>query len=196
MALIPIYHAIADYYNLAVSNTISADNNNNILAGQIMVLTSAGASRATSATGPYIGIAGDSTIAPTVNNLATATGAGLIMGGVAGGTVTDPTFTGYSAWTQNRVSDPAYNETRASNKITVYHGGGKFWTDQYAAYQSWTVGAAVYCTTGGLFTTTGTTAVGVCFAAPSVYPSGVPGTDTLDGSMALGTFLGVILTIV
>ena len=31
-----------------------------------------------------------------------------------------------SRWTENRVSD-FYDETKASDKITVYNGGGKFW---------------------------------------------------------------------
>lgn len=39
---------------------------------------------------------------------------------------------GISAGWQNRVSD-YFDETKASGKITVYHGGGEFLTDQFTA---------------------------------------------------------------
>jgi hypothetical protein len=39
---------------------------------------------------------------------------------------------GISAGWQNRVSD-MFDETKASGKMTVYHSGGEFATDQFAA---------------------------------------------------------------
>jgi len=103
--------------------------------------------------------------------------------------------------TQNRVSDQSGNETLASGRITVYNGGGQFHTDQYATLDGtdgtsgsplgFAPGDALYTTTNGTATTNSTQAqvFAVCVVAPRAYPSGVPGTDTADGSLSLGTFI-------
>ena len=213
MALIPVYHMIADYYPLYAPQEISSDNHNNIYAGQILVIrntispgTVQRAAHADESEDNYvIGIAGDSTIASTgigtvstQGHIANPAAARAIFGGVRVADVgnTPQTYPAYGNFTQNRVSD-AYNETVASGRMTVYHGaGGKFYTDQFKNGEDWTVGAPVYVSSGGLFTCSSekTTPVGICFAAPAAYPSGVPGTDTLDGSINLGFYVGIIWT--
>jgi hypothetical protein len=92
--------------------------------------------------------------------------------------------------TSNRVSD-MFNETAASGKVTVYHGGGTFATDQYVAL-TYAVGEKLYSNGSGQFTNVDAGSavnVGIVVKTPSSWPSGVPGADTNDGSTSLGTFL-------
>ncbi|MFQ5493739.1 MAG: hypothetical protein ACE5DX_06305, partial [Candidatus Dojkabacteria bacterium] len=136
-------------------------------------------------------------------------------------------FGAQQVFTQNRVADQ-FNEVLASGKMTVYHGGGEFWTDQYelvhangttvATYTPGTwlyVGASTettgtadgeFASVGGRFTDSSTGGVnylvGATLAAPTAYPSGVPGTDTAfsalpegGNSLSWGTFLHVLLKI-
>lgn len=105
-------------------------------------------------------------------------------------------------FTQNRVSDN-YNEVFASGKMSVYHSGGEFWTDQYevvadngSTATTFTPGSRLYASdktsisgsNGGKFTDDSTSKtgtgflVGIVFHSPMGYPSGVPGT----GSAATG----------
>jgi hypothetical protein len=91
-----------------------------------------------------------------------------------------------SGW-QNRVSD-YFDETKASAKMTVYHSGGEFATDQFAAnVASATIMAPLYAYNGVLDTITGQSSVVVAYLvkAAGTYPSGVPGVD-LNGDQALG----------
>lgn len=88
---------------------------------------------------------------------------------------------------QNRASD-YFDETKASGKMTVYHGGGEFATDQFQTnVASAAVGAALYGYNGKLDTNDGHSS-GVIVArlikADGSYPSGVPGVD-INGDQAL-----------
>lgn len=115
--------------------------------------------------------------------------------GIAGDTksTTASYMPGVAAGWQNRVSD-YFDETKASAKMTVYHSGGEFATDQFAA----NVGAAtpytaLYAKTGILDTSGegggegGGAAYIVAYLtqAAGYYPSGVPGVD-VNGDQALG----------
>jgi len=114
---------------------------------------------------------------------------------------------GKQIFTQNRVSDDLGDETLASGRITIYNGGGQFHTDQYAALDGadgvsgspldFSPGQALYPTTGGVATsnTTAGTVFATVVVAPRAYPSGVPGTDTPDGSLTLGTFITYMLNV-
>jgi len=97
-----------------------------------------------------------------------------------------------SGW-QNRVSD-YFDETKASAKMTVYHSGGEFATDMFAAnVASAAVATTLYAIDGYLDTVTTQTSVPVALLlkVPSTYPagaamSGVPGVD-INGDQALGS---------
>jgi len=99
-----------------------------------------------------------------------------------------------SGW-QNRVSD-YFDETKASGKITVYHSGGEFATDQFATnVASANPGALLYGNALGVLDTTdesgnaaadaaGVFPVARLTRADGSYPSGVPGVD-INGDQAL-----------
>jgi len=95
-----------------------------------------------------------------------------------------------SGW-QGRVSD-YFDETKASGKMTVYHSGGEFATDQYASnVASSTIMDALYANASGVLDTvdavggTSLPIVARLTQAAGYYPSGVPGIDT-NGDQALG----------
>jgi len=183
MALIEIYHVIASNYNVDPAHDAAT---NPILEGQFVGLNSGGFVTQTT-TGNVItqlphGLAGD-TIAS--DSGATPYAADIVIG--SGGATRS---------TSNRVSD-FFNETQGSGKMTVYHGGGEFFTDQYATGQTWTPGGDCYVDTSGLLTMTDAGSgrvVGRVVEGPSEYPSGVPGTD-VEGSITLGEFVRFVLTL-
>ena len=188
MGLIEIYHVVADMIE------VDPDFTTDTIEGMVVGLTTSGTKTVASpsATGGVTnayGVAGDTQSNTTAG---TPYSADLVIG--AHGPVTNPTAKTNS--TQNRVSD-FYNETLASGLITVYNGGGKFASDQYDTGASWTVGAPVQVSaTAGILTTGGGGAtLGVVVEAPKAYPSGVPGTDTTDGSLSLGNYLTFKLTV-
>lgn len=178
MALIVEYHVIADMY--PVSSTA-------VIAGSLVSLNASGQAIPSAANpdSQSIGIAGDSSLA--AEGQTTAYSDQVVIGADGAG----------SRWTENRVSD-FYNETIASQKITVYNGGGKFWISSTLFDNN---GAS--CAPGlllGLGTVAGewTDAAvtdddvcGVCLGAVTAYPSGVPGTDT-DGHITLGDYVPVL----
>ena len=185
MALIVEYHVVADMYPVAETA---------ITAGMIVSLNTAGqvVPAPTTVVGNAqvaVGIAGDSYL--TAEGQTTAYSDQVVMGADGGAT----------RWTENRVSD-FYNETAASQKMTVYNGGGKFWISSDLFDGDGTV------TPGLTLTVSGTTAgewedaaaatnddiIGVAVGAVQAYPSGVPGTDT-DGHITLGDFVPVVLRI-
>lgn len=180
MALIPVYHVVPSYYSVDPDHDAVA---NPILMGQFVALNSSGyVAKATHTNA--IGIAGD-TIA--TDSGYTPYAADIIISG--GGAVRS---------TSNRVSD-YFDETRGSGKLTVYHSGGEFLTDQWAHPDAgWVPGAKAYSSTLGLITTdtvsASTIQVGRVIHGPEDYPSGVPGTDT-SGSMALGQYVQFKLTL-
>jgi hypothetical protein len=110
--------------------------------------------------------------------------------GIAGDTKADngSSMPGVEAGWQNRASD-YFDETKASGKITVYNGGGQFYTDQYNSSDlAGAVGTPLYSTSGLLHTTDAGSQqiVAYLLAAPGQVQSGVPGTD-VDGDIALGS---------
>jgi hypothetical protein len=183
MALIEVYHVVADMF------PVDRSTNPNIIEGMVVALNSAGnAIIATGASGVRaIGLAGDSSEDTTGH---TPYAADLVIGAHA------PGDTANTQSTSNRVSD-FFNETLASSKITVYTGGGRFLSDQIDT-QTYVPGESLEVTAGGLLTNvaaTNTQGVGVAVSATRAYPSGVPGTDTPDGSLSLGNFLEFILQV-
>ena len=179
MALIVEYHVAA--MSMAVGTTA-------ITAGMCVTLDTAGLvvpAPTGSAGHLVVGIAGDSALAAAGQTTAYSDQVRL---GANNGT---------SRWTENRVSD-FYDETTASQEITVYNGGGKFWISNTLFDND-----AASCTPGiliGLGTVAGdwTDAAvtdddvcGVCLGASQAYPSGVPGTD-VSGSITLGNFVPVL----
>lgn len=187
MALIEVYHTIASNF-LVDSNTstIKEGMGVTLLAGDNVP----SAKRKDSAAQICIGIAGDSKSSTGPNK---PYGASVVVSG-----------TGTVVATQNRVSD-MFNETTASGKVTVYHGVGEFFTDQWDTTVStgtWSVGQALYVNASGVLTPTSTSMgnqVGRLLAAPAPYPSGVPGgfddpsstvdSTVVDGSTSLGSFI-------
>ena len=134
-----------------------------IKEGQIVSLNSDGEVVIQSTTNPTpYGLAGD-----TKSNLAS------YMPGINSG------------W-QNRVSD-YFDETKASGKMTVYHSGGEFATDQFAAnVATAAIMTALYGVNGLLETSSSMSNVVVARLVQSAdtYPSGVPGID-INGDQAL-----------
>jgi hypothetical protein len=180
MALIEIYHVVADMYDVDPNWTIDVVEgmlvSQNVTTGHIQV--------GNGATDRILGVAGDTQSTTTSG---TPYAAQLIINGA-----------GQQRWTENRVSD-FFNETAASGRITVYNSGGKFATDQYVTTETLPYGHVLYCNTAGLFTETipvaGATEVGTVVAPPAAWDSGVPGTDLTNGSMTLGTYLTFVLDI-
>jgi len=184
MALIVEYHVNADMYAVGTSQ---------IEAGMLVGFTN-GLIVPTVANpdSQSIGIAGDSAL--TAEGQTTAYSAQLTIGANGAG----------SRWTENRVSD-FYDETSASQKITVYNGGGKFWVSSTlfdnngaSLAAGMLIGAG---TVAGEWTDTAVTDDDVCALAVGVvqgYDSGVPGTDVTNGSggsMTLGDYGPLVIRI-
>ena len=116
MALIEIYHVVADMYAVDPDWTSSEA----IIEGQWVALETVSitvyAKRATGVSDVVIGVSADTM---------STTQAGTPY---AAQVLVNPA--GQQRWTQNRVSD-YFNETLASGRITVYTSGGKFATDRY-----------------------------------------------------------------
>jgi hypothetical protein len=182
MSLIVEYHVIADMYPVGAT-AIQAGMLVSIGTGGLVVPLPTGTGKSQIA----LGIAGDSKL--TSAGITTAYSDQVHLGSDGSAT----------RWTSNRVSD-FYDETAASQKITVYNGGGKFWISA-ALFDTAGVGIGAsdllkvggtsgYWTSGGL----DDSIVGVAVGAITEYPSGVPGTDT-DGHITLGHYIPVILRI-
>jgi hypothetical protein len=176
MALIVEQHVVADQYI-----TSAAVQATGMAAGQSVALNAAGeVIQATAALkAAVVGIAGDSLL--TAAGQTTAYSAEVVIGAVDADTAR-------SRWTSNRVSD-MYDETLASGKMTVYNGGGKFWLsdDLFADASALAVGNALEAANGGTYAVGTTNVIAQVVGLAQEYPSGVPGTDTTDGSIALGT---------
>ena len=182
MALIVEYHVVADMYTVAAGAItagmlVSFDANSQCVASPIN-------------TDLAVGIAGDSALA--AEGQTTAYSAQVTIGANGAGT----------RFTENRVSD-FYDETTASQKLTVYNGGGKFWISEDLLDAGTVIAAGEFMRVGavaaGEWLDGGTNAVGdtVAIAAGPVqaYDSGVPGTATANGSLSLGNYFPVILRI-
>jgi hypothetical protein len=193
MALIPIYHVVADYFS------VDPDWTTPIVEGHVVRLTGDGDQSFVNlaTTTSSIGINAD-----TLSNTTAGTpyAANLVIG--AYGPIQNPTAKTRS--TENRVSD-MFNETLASGEMTVYHAGGKFASDIYETIDTsdapitYAVGDPLYSSANGKLTNEnfGSAArrIGQCVLVPQEYPSGVPGTATPDGSTSLGVYLTFILEI-
>jgi hypothetical protein len=77
--------------------------------------------------------------------------------------------------------------------MTVYTVGGKFGTDQLSTGANFVVGAKVYSDANGKLASSGSISAGYCVGTPSATDNGVPGTDTPDNSMSLGTYMTFVL---
>jgi len=177
MALIEVFHVVASNYDVDPNHDAVGQP---IVEGQFVALNSDAyvtqSNGNSEITQRPIGLAGD-TIATDQGY--TPYAADIVISG-----------SGSTRSTSNRVSD-FFDETRGSSKITVYHGGGEFWTDQYATGQNWEKGGTCYVDSTGLLTMTDPGSgreVGRCITGPSDYPSGVPGVD-VEGSISLGQFV-------
>ena len=109
---------------------------------------------------------------------------------------------------QNRVSD-GFNETKASGKLSVYHSGGTFVTDQFVSTNmddTTYVGQYLIAdeSTGtlkiggadpGTLLTAATPPVAMLLVAAGAYPSGVPGTDVNNDSALSGDNTNEYITI-
>ncbi len=179
MAIIVEYHVNADQYpvgNTAISAgmVVSLDASGNVIPATAVDLTP-------------IGIAGDSFL--TAEGKTTATSAQVVIGAEGSGT----------RYTSNRVSD-FYNETAASQKISVYNGGGKFWVSE----DLFNAGRLALIAPGSILKVDSaagkwedqgdhTNICAVAVGANTAYSSGVPGSDTEDGSISLGNYVPLIL---
>jgi hypothetical protein len=159
MALIEVYHVVAA--NWPINATATDDIPQGALVGLdsngYVVLADMGTAGPTGAKVRPLGIAGDTrsqgTTAYTENsgsaqsrNPKTSLEGALIMGAFAN-------QNRVRRFTQPHVADN-YNEVVASGRMTVYHSGGEFWTDQYELIRSngttlvsFTPGAPCYCST-------------------------------------------------
>ncbi len=178
MALIVEYHVIADMYPVGATA---------IQAGMLVTLTANLVVPAAANGVTAIGVAGDSRL--TSEGQTTAYSDQVRIGAAGGAT----------RYTENRVSD-FYNEALASQKITVYNGGGKFWISEGLVDASAGIAATnlmqIGATDGFWASGAGNNAndhVGTAVGANQAYPSGVPGTDTTDGSITLGNYVPIVL---
>jgi len=167
--------ALIPKYRVATAMQAIDPSSNPIKEGMLVTLTSAGVRRVQSGDGNKVyGICAD--------NFQTNASS---MPGV------------YPGW-QSRVSD-GFDETKASGKVTVYHSGGEFATDQFVnsgtALDATKIGQVLIAdeSTGTLKSgytdvaaayTAGKQPVAVLTLNANTYPSGVPGVD-LNGDMAL-----------
>lgn len=139
----------------------------------------------------------------TLGNVVLQGSAAPVPYGIAGDTKSNDAsaMPGVASGWQNRVSD-YFDETKASGKMTVYHSGGEFATDQFAVnVASAAVMASLYAFNGVLDTNNAQSNVVVArlITVDGAYPSGVPGTE-INGDMALSgdngnTYIEIKLTI-
>ncbi len=220
MALIEVFHVVAT--ELPIDATGSPD----LPQGMLVGLDANGNIQLCDGTTDFaMGIAGDSrssgttSFTPESNSALSRNPKTSLTGALVTGA-----FGAQQRFTQNRVADN-FNEVLASGKMTVYHGGGEFWTDQYetigqdgSSVREFVPGTRLWCSqpetagtndtetnNGGRFTDEGSTInqiVGFTLRSPTNYPSGVPGTDTPfstlpegGNSLTWGLFLHVKLVI-
>jgi len=184
MALIVEYHVVADMYPVGAT-AISAGMLVSLAAGLVVPTPTGG-----TATKTCLGIAGDSAL--DAEGQTTAYSASVVIGANGAG----------SRWTSNRVSD-FYDETTASQKITVYNGGGKFWVSEDLIDVPGDIAGGELlrpsAATAGFWDDGATVAnndeVALEVGANQAYDSGVPGTDLSQGSMTLGNYVPLILRI-
>lgn len=169
MALIEKFHVVAAERAVASGQTIKE--------GQIVSLNSSGEVVLVSNTNPVpYGIAGD-----------TKSTSASSMPGVGSSVIN---ANGDTQNFQNRASD-YFDETKASGKMTVYHSGGEFATDQFNSnVSSAAIMTSLYANANGVLDIvdankgTDFPVVAYLVQAAGSYPSGVPGID-INGDQAL-----------
>ena len=198
MALIEVFHVVAGQFPV---NTASATD---IPQGSPVSLDANGEVELETTAGDYlIGIAGDSR-SQGVTSYTPESGAvnpNAEPPTVLDGSLILGAYGESQRYTQNRVADN-YNEVLASGKMTIYHSGGEFWTDQYDTADTFAPMAPLYAEGAGNWseTSTGNAYIGgIVLTSPTAYPSGVPGTGPNavgfsalpegGNSMAWGNFL-------
>ena len=219
MALIEVYHVVAANWPIKPNETddipqgmlVGLDSNGYV------VRADAGTTGPTSARVRPLGLAGDTRSSGVTSfnpedgsaqsrNPKTSYEGALVMGAFA-------LQNSGRRFTQPHVADN-YNEVGSSGRMTVYHSGGEFWTDQYELIREngttlcdYTPGTALYCSErdatldvsgtyseygnpGGRFTDEADGqswgVAGFALTAPTGYPSGVPGTETPFASLPEG----------
>lgn len=192
MALIEVFT------HIATNLDIDPDVTTNIPQGSIVTLDSNGLVELCDENSKVpVGIAAD-TRSTGITSYTPESGSALSTNPTSSleGALVTSAFGDGQRFTQNRVADN-YNEVFASGKMTVYHSGGEFWTDQYEVVDddgstatTYTPGTQLYSSdqtsitgsNGGKFTDDSTSKtgpaflVGVTLHSPTGYPSGVPGT--------------------
>lgn len=135
MALIEVFHVVASEL------PVDATDNTDIPQGILVTLSESGQVNLAdgdngASEGWPIGIAGDSR-SSGISSYTAESGSSLSRNPKS--SLTGALVVGAAGqsqrFTQNRVSDN-YNEVLASGKMTVYHSGGEFWTDQYEVVRS------------------------------------------------------------
>jgi hypothetical protein len=170
MALIPLFHVVADEHAIGATS-------GEIIMGQPVSLDGNGVVVAADNNSTFIyGIAGDTKTSTNTAGIPSTNDAVIGAGNDTRGFV-------------NRVSDP-FDETQSSGMMTVYHAGGKFATDQYDTGQTYNPGNPLYVNAGGLYSSVvSASAVIVGYVlSEGEFPTGVPGI-TIDQDTSFGTFL-------
>lgn len=229
MALIEVFHVVA------TQMPIDANNATDIPQGRLVTLDANGQVQLalggeiapTAVAAQPLGIAGDSRSRGTSSftpESGSATGdrpSDPLSDTILPGALVLGAYGDQVRSTQNRVADN-FNEVLASGKMTIYSGGGEFWTDQYEILEddgstviTYLPGAEVYTArtdnngTAGRFSdefvAAATSPVGHTLNAPSEFPSGVPGTGPNavgfqalpegGNSLSFGQFLHVLMVI-
>lgn len=199
MALIEVFHVVASQYPVTTASTTD------IPQGRLVTLDANGtvdlANIVTNTIAFPMGIAGDSRSDGTTSFTPESgsplnTQQGLTKATDLDGSLILGAYGDSQRFTQNRVADN-FNEVLASGKMTVYHSGGEFWTDQYETTADTGGAATTFLPAGPVFTSKASTAanrglftdqstaetgdgpgylVGYTITSPTGYPSGVPGT--------------------
>ena len=173
MALIPKYHLVAAHFSVTAHQEI--------IAGMVVKLDVNGS----------VVIADGST-----NEVALGLAGDTKSTSVSGLPSTNASSQGAFV---NRVSD-TFDETKASGRMTVYHSGGEFATNEYEA-GTYAINDPLYVSANGKLTKTpniSTQIIGYVTQVPGPYDRGVRGLDTLppeSGSMSLGNYLELKLVI-
>jgi len=183
MALIPVYFSVANYFRIDNASTTP------IPPGTVMSLSVLDASLdsfveiCNGVTSP-IGVAADAFLSEFMNPPASGYAADIVTGAFGNSTTRST----------NRIND-LFMETRGSGLMTVYTGVGTFRTTVYdptVTASQWVsaLNGKLYSNANGQLTPVGTqNSIGTLVGVPKAFPSGVPGTQTWDGSMSLGTYL-------
>lgn len=192
MALIEVFHVVAS------EMPINANATTNIPQGSIVSLDSSGLvvlHNGDSTTAFAVGIAGDS-LSTGVTDFNPESGASLSRNSTVSLTGALVIGSGSQRFTQNQVANE-FNEVLASGKMTVYHSGGEFWTDQYEVIHSNGTTVSAFTPAQQLFSSGAETAGGSALGEPESAQVGRftdesasgAGTTVLPGNQICGITL-------